>query len=255
MNRINRKNYWAIGLIAGMMVASCGTGPTSALPTITVPPITPSVTWTPESTSTPTLTLSPTATRSVTQTKTIAPTTTTAEPIATPSYPPEAHLKTQCLDVAPSLSSDEKAMGVVVLANTGDPLELLDLSAAQSQPLTGEHEAFNNPAVSPDGQWLAFESLTSQDNDSYSINRSLVIAKAGGQRVVTLPFENSWGYVDNWVNNQYLIIDLIGKAANGLPMKLALNPFTGERITLKPEYPYIYTWHTSIIWDFWAETI
>ncbi len=116
-------------------------------------------------------------------------------------------------------------------------------------------ENLTNFSVSPDRQWIAYDSyLNGVDN--------LVIATADGKRYKIIPRDKTWSF-HTWLDNQWLLIATSVKETDPAkepdPAKsgstfTAYNPFTGEKRILPPDYPDIYDWFPIPDWDGLGET-
>jgi Tol biopolymer transport system component len=119
---------------------------------------------------------------------------------------------------------------------TGDQLSLLQ-----------EGEGAFEPAVSPDGQWLAYLGGKVQRGESFW----LLVVSAGGQEQAAIPPGEEWEYLSGWLDNQRLILSGLlvpGDAYTPVVPSLVLNPFTGERQELPPAPLDLYTLYPYPNW-------
>jgi hypothetical protein len=133
----------------------------------------------------------------------------------TPTFPPEAHLQFQCLDLAPAMPAGASLNGVVVLGKyIDDPRSrrvtyLLDISTGNDVQISkpGEHQIHH--AVSLDRKYLAYRSIYANDENQI-IKDELVIATSDGQRLMVIPWERGWAGIPGWLNDQRLVINIPG---------------------------------------------
>ena len=105
---------------------------------------------------------------------------------------------------------------------------------------------------------LAYWSGIVDASDNIS-NEELVIAGANGQRLKAIPWEEGWVGPLGWLDNQRLVISLAGLDLDenqGLypSTLLLLDPFTGERQVLNPDFTGIYG-TPKAGWDGWGGTL
>jgi hypothetical protein len=222
----------------------------SEIPAV-VATVAPSITPIPthRATSTPIL---PSSTASATHTKTAIPTPTSTD---TPSIPPETRLKLQCLEVAPTLPSRAASSGVVIL-NNGN---LLDMATGQITQIAGGQEYLSSVAISPDNKFMAFDNVLSDPGGPIT-GRELVIATADGQRQEVVMFEEKWLDIVGWTNDQRLLLSvnepvIASSDGHRIPISyLILNPFSGERQMLHPDFPGFFD-ITPLQWDGWRGVV
>lgn len=180
--------------------------------------------------------------------------------MSTPTIPPEARLKIQCLDVAPTLPPQTISEGSVIL---DDYLTLgtilLNMATGAKIQLVRQNESFVYFAVSPDREKVAYI-RTRFDQPGGKADLHLVIAAANGQPQKAIPLEKGWGGIPGWLDDQRLIINIAGKDPDESTAKkpatlLMLNPFTGERRILRPDFPGIYVEYPVFFWEGWSETM
>jgi hypothetical protein len=145
-----------------------------------------STTPVPTGLNTPTLifpSATPTRLPTETGTSTLAPTATTAPTDITPTFLPEAHLQSQCIEIVPTLHSKSISNGIVVLYSRviidgkyKDETLLLNMETGESI-LTGPGGNF---MVSPDRKRVAYIFAVFDDQDNV-IQKYLIIADANGR--------------------------------------------------------------------------
>lgn len=210
--------------------------------TSTASPLSPTASFTPVATPTPT----PAA-------------TATPKPSATPRFPPDARMQFNCLDVLPAGTEWGKSSGVVVLENWISDIDyLLDMWSGELTPINKERERAFHYAASPDRTWLA-HSWVLVDDDNFVIQKELIIADATGQVESAIPWEEGWVGIPGWLDNEWLVINISGldplESALRKPAHLlAINPFTGERKILAPDFPDIHTFD-MFDWENWSRTM
>jgi hypothetical protein len=193
-------------------------------------------------TVTPALTVTPT--RPITATPYLTPTPTATQ---TPTIPPEAMLKIQCLEVTQASPPLMTIEGTLVLHGyRGEPAFLLKLETGDKIILPETSDAIGVFDISPNGQWLAYMLFREKPE------RKIFITEADGQIRQTLPWEEAWSSLSGWLDNNRLLIDLEGDRVDSV---LVLNPFTGQRKVLLPDYPDIYTIDAPYAWEEYASTL
>lgn len=185
-------------------------------------------------------------------------------PLGTPTIPPEARLKIQCLDVASIFPPQAASEGVIILMSYTYPHPetiLLDLATGSKTELSQQDESWQMVGVSPDRTKMAY-ALGRWDEKSGAVTREeLVVAAANGQVQKSIPWEKGWSdWSPGWLDNDRLIIDLAlndpDESAARKPVTfLMLNPYTGERRVLQPNYPDIMAEYPVFHWGRWSETV
>jgi hypothetical protein len=84
------------------------------------------------------------------------------------------------------------------------------------------------------------------DTEDRIIKKELVIASADGQRQKTIRWEKDWLAIVDWLDNQHLAITLDSQdpeiSAGRKPFDLlVLDPFSGARQILRPNFPRFFT--------------
>jgi hypothetical protein len=200
-------------------------------------------------------------------------TTTPTCPLPNPS---EAQLNYQCLDVSPTLPPEVKSKGIVVLENRAKDKDgylepgtfLIDMSTGRVNLFTASNEGQSQHIVSPDKKMIAYISSVFESNckkigpNCKIIAQELVIASADGQQMKTMPIEEEWWDITAWLDNQHLVIQLapqnnLERSGRKPCRKLVLNPFTGERQILVPNFPFFLDTPVTLLpwWDGWSGVI
>ncbi len=137
---------------------------------------------------------------------------------------------------------------------------LLDMGSGEMVRLTLDGQRGLDYRVSPDGTKLAYERvLFEKDAPDRFYQTDLLIADATGQELVSLPWEDGWGRILGWLNDEWLVLNLYGldplaDAGYHPNYLLALDPFSGERKLLAPDYPDIHTFD-KFDWEGWSRTM
>lgn len=245
--------FSCLGIMA--LLAGCyGNG--SSVPTVTA-------------TTVPTHRIEPKAsvTAVPTQTLEVTPSASLSGASQATAYPPETHMKSQCLDVESTPFSEIGSSGVLVLKNQGDkPGTLhLDMSSGQIAEVTKEGEGQIEPIVSPNGSFVAYEHVI-YDAAGKVVKTELVVANAKGQPLSVMPWEDEWSVMPAWLDNEHVVINAAGlnpkeNTGDEPDTMLALDPFSGKRQILKPDFPKILniSWSSHFVplpfWDGWSGVI
>jgi hypothetical protein len=156
-----------------------------------------------------------------TSTPTVQP---TVFPTSSPTVLPAARLDFQCLEIGHGLPMTGTYTGTIVLGGYTETLSYrLDLSAWIMEPLVEGYDGKSIfEAVSPDRKLLAYQ--------VFHENWLIVTTFDGKEQPIHISWEEDWGGIKGWLDNQHLQIYIEG----GL---LVLNPFTGERRELPDNFP------------------
>ena len=190
----------------------------------------------------------------------------TITPSLSPLVPPQGELAAQYLDILPELPPEAGIEGVLVLDSrlevnrrvTGDTF-LLNLATGDSRQIANEPgENQIDHTVSPDRTLLAYRSAIVDASDNIS-NEELVISDATGQRLKSIPWEEGWVGIPGWLDNHRLVIRHTGLDSDENQVLkpatlLLLDPFTGKRQVLKPDFTGIYG-TPKAYWDGWGGTL
>jgi hypothetical protein len=189
-----------------------------------------------------------------------------------PTYPPETRTKSQCLDVESMPIHDIGSSGVLVLENRASRDEghyepgtfQLDMSSGQMTEITMTGENQVEHIISPNGRLVAYEHVTFNTSGKV-VKDELVVANAKGQFLSVMPWEEGWIEMPAWLDNERLIINASGlnpeESAGDKPATmLVLDPFSGERQILKPDFPSILNTHSTLsailpFWEGWSGVI
>lgn len=194
----------------------------------------------------------PASTPSVTPSKTYTP---TILPLRTPNILPNARLEVQCLDILPTLPPNLKSEGILVLkAEFSTDTFLMDLATGQTNKLSQAGEYFPDLFVSPNHEWMAYIDWKNPISDNI-----WYVTNGGGQVYTIVPDSYLW-YLIGWLNNQQLVVRLstylptfepssmLSLDMTEVPTLLILNPFTGKRQILEPDFPDLAPWGGEIPW-------
>ncbi len=189
--------------------------------------------------ATPTFT--PTAPPAITITPTPTP-----QPSATPEY-----IKTQCLDILPSLPTDLDFHEGLVFVGFGIPTYISDLRKGTLRTLKLTSVSYGE-SISPDGKWLTYY-LPSASGRPPSF---VVIESIDGKQQIKLPWDKKWiDYAGPlWLDNEQIMLSVLFGQDQPLPKTLdtktldllripsavVINPFSGEQRNLPvSNYPGI----------------
>lgn len=162
--------------------------------------------------------------------------TSTSAPTATstimPTSTPRGALTEKCTKILPAFPEGNIPPGTLVIRPPGE-LSLLNFRQKTQRSIPGQ---FYGAGTSPTGGWLSYVIFTTETNAD--VKEELIIESADGQRYIQLPFESEWLVFDwlPWLDNEQLWFPVRVKSDANLPM-VVLNPFTGERQVLLPDYP------------------
>jgi hypothetical protein len=134
--------------------------------------------------------------------------------------------------------------------------------------ISAPNEGQSQHIVSPDKKLMAYTnnifdpSCKKIGPDCEILNQELVVSAGDGQPQKVLTWDEEWGMMPTWMDNQHLAIKLSPQDAfensSRRPLRtLILNPFTGERQILLPDFPdYLDTPSTELPWwDGWSGVI
>ena len=166
---------------------------------------------------------------------------TTPTVASSPSSTPElttastsSALIERCAEVLPDFPEGSIPPGILVVHSPGE-LVLLNFHQQTQRTISG---LFEGVSTSPNGKWLSYFVV-----DSNQIE--LIVESADGQKQAHLPFDSQAMVFDSipWLDNErfwYPIwagVDLSMDEYTYNPPTVVLNPFTGERQELLPDYP------------------
>jgi hypothetical protein len=223
-------------------------------------------------TGVPTQQIEPTSSVTDIPTQPLEPTPSNSLPTESqvPVYPPETRTKSQCLDVTSTPIHEIGSSGVLVLENRAFLDEghykpgtfHLDMQSGQVTEITLTSENQVGHVISPNRELVAYE-LVTYNSTSKIVKDELVVADAKGQPLSVVPWEEGWIEMPAWLDNERLVINASGleESADDKPATLlVLNPFSGERQILKPDFPRILNVHATLsailpFWDGWSGVI
>jgi len=81
--------------------------------------------------------------------------------------------------------------------------------------------------------WLAYQTYGPGTGE-------VIVTNAGGEQKLIIPWENDWGLLLQWLDDQNLIMTRLDFTNPLVDSIIILNPFTGERRDLPPDYPDLY---------------
>ncbi len=199
-------------------------------------------------------TLTPVAIASITPTEIIA---------STPTVAPST-IVANCLNIGPDFSVKLESEGTLIFrreVNRGNGLVRyviygMDLETKELVKIPQPNENAFGISVSPNSKLMAYLDLSSENG------WNLVIATSSGEQIKIIPWEREWAGIVAWLDDQNLAIGTIvekneheDNAAAAFSTFMILNPFTGERQMLYPNFPNIYNYYPLINrWSGWGET-
>lgn len=181
-----------------------------------------------------------------TSTPTIKPTATfVTNPLNSPTALPNTRLKTNCLEILPSLPSDDDRVGRLVLHGATSTY-LFDVANGDVEflPQNEEIHILEGAVVSPDGRWLAYSGAANYGATEYSY---IVRSADGKQQIEFSAKDVDLAFISYWLDNEHLAMHRINP--DGLDWVVIYNPFTKEQQVLKPDYPDIFeNDYTYLMW-------
>lgn len=222
----------------------------------------------------PTQQIEPTSPITAVPTQPLEPTPSISLPTETkvPIYPPETRTKSQCLEVESIPIHEIGSSGVLILQNRvihkDGSLEpgtfLLNMKSGQINKITMEGEGQIGHIISPNRSLVAYEHVT-HNTVGKVVKDELIIANAKGQLLSVMPWEEGWIEMPAWLDNDRLVINPSGlnpeeNAGDKPATLLVLNPFSGERQILKPDFPRILNTRSTLsailpFWEGWSGVI
>jgi len=157
----------------------------------------------------------------------------------------------KCLTIESDGSAGLVSTGTLILSDVDNRAYTLKLEGNEKLEISSKDEAVFDLAVSPDGKWMAYYQYPVNSND----NKKLVIVDFAGKRQLAIPWEKDWGFISSWLTPQNLLIGMdLSSSGETSAIKrgstfLVLNPFTGGRQILSPEFLDIYDSSLLGIWS------
>jgi hypothetical protein len=175
----------------------------------------------------------------------------------TPNILQGIRLEIQCLDILPAFPSDLVTRGILVINDKREPNTYLrDMANGSVLELLPAASPFS-VSVSPDRNWIAYETYLSD---------GIVVTSNDGSRYKVI--KDISNQMLGWLNNEQLVfrvpVLVPTSDANPIPSQdmtevptlLILNPFTGERRVMEPKIPDLVPWGGKIPWwDGWSGLI
>ena len=167
----------------------------------------------------------------------------------------KANIKSECPNIE-TATSDLKSNGALILQSAGNT-SLMNMVSMTKTQINKPKESPAEFSVSPNGRWIAYDDAELDENMNYLFH-NLIVAGENNQIYKTLPWESEWGAF-RWLDNESLIIRTIPQSEPNSVINyntnfLVFNPFTGERQTVKVDYPNIYNSYPLPDWDGWGVT-
>jgi WD40 repeat protein len=146
-------------------------------------------------------------------------------------------LKVEYLEILDQLPTDEKIKGTAVIIGYRDsPSFFLSLETRTEIPPVGN---IYLGAVSPNRKLFAYINATGSRQDW-----NLVVTTDFTYNII--PLEKDWLGIVHWLDNEHLLI--LRNRDPLLASIIVLNPFTGERKEILPDYPDIETIYYAAEW-------
>ena len=200
--------------------------------------------------TTPAPTLSPTLLIKIEATPTVSPT-------APQTFPPEAKLRLKCLEVLPFLPDWTEVNGIILLDSRSQNITgtlLVNMKTGETTQLAVTEGHLHSFVVSPDRKSMAFANVIF-DKEGRIVREDLILADADGVRQKVILWEENWHTLLGITNDQRALIsyDTSGISAEKQYPRalLVLNPFTGQRQTVNPNFPGYIRQATIPFWDGW----
>jgi hypothetical protein len=163
--------------------------------------------------------------------------------------------------VLPTFPPQANSQGIVILnSHTSPDIFLLNMVTGGKTQLVKQNEGLGNFAFSPNKQRQAYHRGLFDQTSGKRVENQLIIATADGQLLKAIPWEKGWNLLPGWLDDQRLIMNIAGNDPDEDTGKkpatlMMLNPFTGERRILRPDFPDIYAEYLVVDWDGWGETV
>ena len=168
-------------------------------------------------------------------TPTVAPSpSSTPAPMATSTPITNVPIE-QCAEILPDFPERSAPPGILVVHSPGE-LVLLNFRQQTQRTIPG---LFEGVGTSPNGKWLSYIVVTSE-------HLELIVESADGQKQAQLPFNSQAMIFDSipWLDNERIWYPIWAGVDSSMdeytmynPPTVVLNPFTGERQVLLPDYP------------------
>ena len=172
-----------------------------------------------------------------TSTITPKPPTQSPTPFLSPTIPPDGMLKIQNLTILDQFPTDINITGTVIIHGYTDrPSFYLNFETGAKTTPVGD---IYLSAVSPNRKFIAYIDATGSREEW-----SLVITTSGSTNIIS--WETDWLSIGYWLDNKRLLI--LRNRDPLLPSTIVLNPFSGERKEILPDYPDIETNYYSAEW-------
>jgi hypothetical protein len=172
---------------------------------------------------------------------------TVANQIYTITPEPKPGVSQNCLNILPSLPEDQTQKGVIILLDTEKSNYLLyNLGTGKKKDIPGSRNY--DLVVSPNQKLYAY-----QDGPS----KKLLVFSSNDQLQRSINWENDWGALGGWQNNEQIILTKrTDPSKEEYPRSLmVLNPFSGEKQILQPNYPNIENASFQLDWEGSGTTI
>jgi len=188
-----------------------------------------------------------------------------ATPTPTATLDLISQLQTQCLAGRAGLPENASPNGRIVLdskvtlgnGRSNRDSFLLDVGTCVATRINLANEGGKDFSVSPDRTLLAYQRTLLDAHDNM-VGEELVIADKSGEELISLPWEDEWLQIVDWLDNQRVVINLFKRQENLAQMYctlLVLNPFTGEHQILIPDFAKMYEYSPFPDWDHWGVTM
>ncbi|HNB55074.1 MAG TPA: hypothetical protein PK530_24200, partial [Anaerolineales bacterium] len=188
-----------------------------------------------------------------------------ATPTPTATLDLVAQLQGQCLAGRAGLTETDALGGRIVLdsavtlpnGRSNRDSFFLDVATCAASRINQGNEGGFYYAVSPDRTLLAYKNSVFDALDNV-LGEELVIKNFKGEKLLSLPWETEWLRLVDWLDNERIIINPYKQQENlakTYSTLTVLNPFTGERQILNPDFAKMYEYTPFPDWDGWGVTM
>lgn len=189
-----------------------------------------------------------TETRLPSATNSILPIAPQTQAVSTPEHQ-NTVLEKRCLDLQPlSPLMESEADGVYFINSFGgeNPDYFWDsnMNLLVPVPVLQVGTTFGG-VVSPNRQWIAFE-INYLDDNRNIVESRLEIFDTQGDHEVIIPWENEWGALRGWLDNESLYSEGYGE---NLGTIFVIYPFTNQTQKVSPTFSNIYDDYPPAVWS------
>lgn len=130
-----------------------------------------------------------------------------------------------------------------------EQVHIVDVTTGNERTLAPEGLSAENPFVSPDGNWIAYEIAPGwptvvpniDDYPDVWTDRLLVVEDTNGNEIFRTPFREGWGSISQWFNQAIGVRRaIIGAWSSASTIMLTIDPFSGVITDLPPDPDDLY---------------